>query len=143
MIAVFGHDQTVAQWAGQRMDETFHPPFTAIGFSKDGQTLHGAAIFNGWNRSNIDITICGPGCLSRYSIGTAYQYVFCQLNAARLTARTARRNKRMQKLLPRLGFKFESVAQRYYGTTRELDGLVYRLLPEDALAWLPSMKLAA
>lgn len=143
MIAIFGHDATVAKWAGQRMAETFHPPFTAIGFTKDGETLHGAAIFNGWNGSNIDITICGHGCLSRYSIGMAYQYVFGQLNASRLTARTARSNKRMQKLLPRLGFAFEGVMQRYYGTTRDLDGLVYRLLRADALKWLPPMKLAA
>lgn len=137
MIAIFAHDDAVGAWAGERLGVPFVPPFTAIGFSRDGSAIHGAAIFNGWNRSNLDITICGPRCLSRYAIGTAYRYAFRQLGANRLTARTARKNKGMQKLLPRLGFKFESVAQRYYGTTRDLDGLVYRLLPGDAEKWMP------
>lgn len=139
MIAIFGHDRVVAQWAAKQMAERFDEPYTAIGFSRDGETPHGAAIFSHWNGSNIDITIYGPGCLSRYAIETAYRYVFKQLGAARLTARTARRNKPMQKLLPRLGFCFEGVMQRYYGTTRDLDGLVYGLLSTDALKRFPKL----
>jgi len=107
-----------------------------MGFSKDGIGLHGAAIFNGWNGSNIDITIVGPGCLTRGNIRAAYTYVFDQLRANRLTARSARNNKRMLRLLPRLGFTWESVAKRYYGPEKRNDAIVFALFRENAEKWM-------
>lgn len=136
MIVVYGEDAFVAEWAGGHLGKPFDPPFTAIGFSKDGATLSGAAVFNGWNGSNIDVTIYGPGCLSRESIRAVYEYVFGQIGAQRLTARTKRSNKRMQRLLPRLGFVHECVARRWYGPERANDAIVAALFREAALRWL-------
>ena len=136
MRIVYGEDQAVASWAGAVFGMTFTPPYSAMGFSKDGIGLHGAAIFNGWNGSNIDITIVGPGCLTRGNIGVAYTYVFDQLRANRLTARSARNNKRMLRLLPRLGFTWESVAKRYYGPEKRNDAIVFALFRENAEKWM-------
>lgn len=136
MRILIGHDDAVAEWAGKRLGAVFHRPFVAIGFLRDDGTLCGAAVFNGWNGSNIDITIYGPGCMTRQTVGVVYRYVFGQLKANRATARTMRSNKQMQRLLPRLGFRWEGVAPRYYGIGRKQDAVVYRLLREDAQKWM-------
>lgn len=142
MRILLGHDRAVAEWAAKKMDATFHAPLTAIGFLRDDGTLSGAAIFNGWNRSNIDVTCYGPGCMTRQTIGAVYRYAFDQLGANRVTARTARSNKRMQRLLPRIGFRWEGIAPRYYGAERANDAIVYRLFREDAEKWLRSPRSA-
>jgi hypothetical protein len=132
---IFGHDQAVAEWAGQNLGAAVCPPFVAIGFAKEGR-LAGACIFNGWNGANIDITIYGPGCLARSSIRTAYRYCFNQIGAQRITARTRRSNRVMRELLPRLGFTQEFVMIKYYGPMRADDAFVYRLTRFNAQRWM-------
>lgn len=140
MKIVVGQDDLVARWAGQQMKETFHAPFIAWGFTKDGVTLQGAAIFNDWNGSNIEITLYAPGCFTRSTVAAVYDYAFRQLKATRLSARTARSNKRMQRLLPRLGFTWEGVAKRYYGPDKRQDAILYALFPENAQKWMRDEK---
>lgn len=136
MNVIVGHDEAVADWAGKRLGRPFTPPYVAIGFSRDGERLHGAAVFNGWNGANIDLTIYGPGCLTRGAIRAVYDYAFRQIGAARMTARTARTNKPMKRLIPRLGFEYEGVAKRYYGPERKDDAIVFGLFPERAKDWI-------
>lgn len=138
MRVLLGHDDAVAEWAGKRLGLRFSRPYVAIGFLDADGTLSGAAVFNGWNGSNIDVTVYGPRCMTRQTIAVVYGYVFRQLKANRLTARTARANKAMQRLLPRIGFKWEGIAPRYYGAGRKHDAIVYSLMPENAEKWMKS-----
>lgn len=125
-------DPAVGEWAAVQLKRPIIQPFTAVGYVLNGE-IRGAAIFNGWNGANLDITIVGPGCLTRENIRYVYRYAFLKAKAQRLTARTSRRHKAMKDLLPRLGFRFESVAKLYYPKE---DALVFRLLPEDARKWM-------
>lgn len=136
MYVIYGQEAVVARWAGEAFGKHFTPPYTTLGFSRDGINLHGAAIFNGWNGSNIDVTVYGPGCITRTAIRAVYDYCFRQINANRVTARSARNNKTMLRLLPRLGFTWESVAKRYYGQGKRNDAIVFALFREDAEKWM-------
>jgi hypothetical protein len=132
---VFGQDELVAQWVGINLGVTIHPPFTAIGGTKDGRTLCTGAVFNQFNGSSIEITVFSVGRLDRGCLRAASQYVFGQLGANRLSARTRKSNKRMRKHLPRLGFAFEGTLKNYYGPGE--DALMFRLDPAVAKKWMP------
>jgi RimJ/RimL family protein N-acetyltransferase len=136
LIPVFGKDQLVAEFVSAGIGDHFSPPYVCIGFSKDAKTLCGGAIFNNWNGANIEISIYGPGALTRGAIRVACRYAFGQSNATRMTAKTRRSNKRMQALLPRLGFTFEGVQKRFFGPDRADDALLYALFPQDAEKWM-------
>lgn len=136
MQLVLGCDDIVAKWAGEKLKIKILPPYSCIGWTRDGQSLCAAAVFNGFNGSNIDVTIYGPGCLTKGTIRAVFHYVFEQLKVNRITAMTARSNKRLQKILPRLGFKWEGISPMYYGPERRNDAIIYGLSKERAQKWL-------
>jgi predicted nucleic acid-binding Zn ribbon protein len=133
---VFGQDEQVAAWVCENLGVTISPPFTAIGATRDGFTYCIGAVFNRWNGSDLEITLYGPGGLTRGNLRGIYHYVFVQCGANRLSAVTPRSNANMRKLLPRLGFEFEGTSKRYFGTSRKDDGMRYVLFPENALKWM-------
>jgi len=136
MIPVFGRDQEVAEWVGRNLNKPMIPPYTAIGWVDEAGTPKFGAVFNSWNGSNIEVTIYGPGALTRAVIRTVLAYVFNQVGANRLTATTERKNKRMRDLLPRLGFSFEFVQKQFFGPNKRNDGVVFCMMKDDARKWL-------
>lgn len=136
MRLVFGRDDEVAAWTSQHLGMAIHPPYTAMGVADLDGNLCGGAVFTDWNGSNIEIAICGPGAMKRGVVRAAFSYVFLQVGASRLTAKTKRGNLLMRKMLPKFGFEFEATLKRYYGVQRENDALVFRLDPATALKWM-------
>jgi hypothetical protein len=133
---VLGCDALVADYIGKGLGVEFQPPFTAIGFTRDEKELCFGALYNCWNGSNIEVTVYGPQAVDRAIIRAVLAYPFRQLNASRLTARTKRSNRTMQKLLPRLGFAFEGTQKRFFGPNREDDALLFAMFPEQAEKWM-------
>ncbi len=136
MRTLIGHDESVTAWVSKKLNKPILGPLATIGWLGPDGTLKGAAVFNDFNGSNIEITICGAGTMTRQTIREAMRYAFVQQKVNRLSARTERCNKRMRQLMPRIGFTFESVAARYFGPHRRNDALVYRMLRADAERWL-------
>lgn len=136
MRLVLGRDAEVGAFASERLGVPIIPPFTSMGVVDDNEQLVGAIIYNGFNGANIEITIVGPGCLTRRFIRAAFAYPFDQLGVLRLTGRTKRSNKTMCKLFPRLGFTFEATLKNYFGPTRGDDAVLYRMSRADAAKWL-------
>jgi hypothetical protein len=130
---IFGEDNRVAEWVGKNLGITMSPPYTAIGGTVDEKTLSVGVVFNNWNGFNFDISLYGPGALSRAAIAGVYDYVFRQAGAIRLTAYTRRSNENMQKLLPRFGFEPEGESKLYFGNE---DALRFYLLREQAEKWI-------
>ena len=97
----------------------------------DDRLYCGGAVFNNWNGANIDLTIAMDAPPTRGIIRALQHYVFVQSGATRVSALTRRSNKRVQKLLPRLGFAFEGTRKRYFGPHRADDAFAYGLLPEN------------
>lgn len=136
MRLVFGRDDDVAAWTSEHLGMAIYPPYTAIGIEDLNGQPCGGAVFTDWNGSNIEIAICGPGAMKRGVVRAAFHYVFIQIGANRLTAKTKRSNKLMCRMLPKFGFEFEATLKRYYGAQRENDALVFRLDPITALKWM-------
>jgi hypothetical protein len=133
---VFNRDRDVAEWVTDKIGLVISPPYTAIGATMDGRSLCAGAVFNQWNGSSLEITLYGPGCLTRGNVSGIYHYVFVQCGAQRLSATTKRSNRRMCRLLPRLGFEFEGISKRFFGPHKQDDAMRYALFPEQALKWI-------
>lgn len=136
MNLVFGEDRLVADWVGINLGLEIVPPYTAIGGTTDGDALCIGAVFNNWNKSNLDITLYGPGAIRRTAIRAIYHYVFNQLGAQRLTALTRRSNTLMRKKLHKLSFKYEGISERYFGPHRSDDAIRFVLFPQNAERWM-------
>jgi hypothetical protein len=127
-MIVFGEDERVGKWAGEQLATVFHPPFTSMGVTDEKGELVGALVFNDYTGPNVELNAAGDGCWTEPVVRAGFRYMFDQLDCIRVTARTRRKNRLVRKLLPRLGFKFEGVARRYYG---DEDALVFSLLKEE------------
>ena len=130
MRLIFNDDARVAGWVSERIGHPISPPYVAIGMTDDGRLYCGGAVFNCWNGANIELTIAMERPVTRGILRALYHYVFIQSKATRLSAHTKRSNKKVARLLPKLGFQFEGVAKRYYGPNKPDDALCYALFPD-------------
>lgn len=125
MRLVFGADAQVAEWVSQRIGHIISPPYVAIGATDDDRTYCGGFVFNNWNGANIELTAALDVPLTRGVLRAIRHYVFVQSKATRLSVHTKRSNKRVRRLMPRLGFEFEGIAKRYFGPTKADDAFVF------------------
>lgn len=138
-MLVAGHDEAIAAWAGDQLGVRFVQPLSAIGVVDAEGSIIGASVFNDYyHGGNLEWTCVGPGSLKANMLRELAQYAFVQLGATRVTAKTRRSNKLVRRLLPRAGFTFEMTQKRYFGPTRDDDGLVFVLFRENAGKWLRS-----
>lgn len=131
MIVVDGPE--IGTYVGKRLGVEISPPFQAIGFMTDDKRPLSAFVFNDFNQSNMEMTIVAePGGITRQVIRYVANYVFNTSKCRRLTVRTKRRNKRILKLAPRYGFKYECLARHYFPDD---DAVVFRML-RDECRWI-------
>lgn len=135
MQLLFGHDQLVAEFVGQGLGVTIHPPFTAIGIVSH-ETLVGGMVFNNFNGSNIDLTVYTVRPATRGIIRAAAHYCFIQNRVHRISATTRRSNKRACAAIQKLGFRYEATRKMWFGPNRSDDGVTYVMTREDARKWL-------
>lgn len=136
MNLVFGHDQLVAEWAQKKLGYEIPDQLCAVGVIKSDGSLCGAAVFHNFNRSNVDISFFGPRAVTKGVVVGIMEFVFRQFEISRVTGMTQRAHRRVVKGLPKVGFKFEGVARRYYGDRKRLDGIMFGLTRQDAMAFL-------
>lgn len=111
---IFGHDEELTKWAEERLDMPlpFARPCHAIGIaSNDGKKLYAVVIYNGFSYYACEATIVAatPRWATPNNIRAIMHYPFVQLGVKRMTAITAKANKRARKLLEGVGFKLEGV----------------------------------
>ncbi len=135
---IAGEDEAIGQWASEQLGcARFQEPFTAFGFTDGDNRLFAASIFNDYYPGgNCEWTHVGPGRFTPEMASFLCRFVFEQLSATRVTAKTRRGNALVRKLLPKYGFTFEGVQKRYFGPAKDDDALVYVLFKEDAGRWL-------
>jgi hypothetical protein len=133
---VLGCDEMVGAWVGEKIGTKIMPPYVAIGATSDGVDLCAGAVFNDYTGSNLEITLAADHGLTRGNIRAAMHYAFVQIGVVRLSAKTKRSNKIVQRMLPRMGFKFEGVSARYFGPNKSDDAMRFVLFSEDARKWL-------
>lgn len=130
-----GQDADVGAWIAAQLGQHIAPPFAAIGIGR-GHEIIGGWLLNGFNGFNGNLTIYGPGAISRRSIRACYSHLFIDHGLLRVTASTRRDNQIMRDLMPKFGFRFEAVQRRYYGPRRRDDAFTFALFRADALKWI-------
>jgi RimJ/RimL family protein N-acetyltransferase len=139
MRLVVGRDAAVAAWVAQRIPHMHGLPFaacTAIGVeSRDGRPL-GGVVFTEWRPAlrSLEMACASetPRWLTRSIVREILTYPFRQLNCVRVTAITARRDKRTRGFVEKLGFRCEGIVRK--GLLSD-DAVLYGLLKDE---WLRS-----
>lgn len=114
--------------AGQTGDQ-YTDVMRAIGIlSREGRIIGGVLLTN-YTGFGVELTMAGKGCISRSAWQAIGDMAFGELGCERISVTTRKSNKRVCRLAPRLKFKFEGVARRYYGKE---DGVMFSLLRDEA-----------
>jgi hypothetical protein len=126
MQLLFGHDATVAKWAGERLGAPY-PNATAIGVIDDKGVLRGAILLEAWNAHTLELSLYSEGSIKPSIAKAFFEYVFVACSASRLQVHTERSNKVMRRIIPRAGFRWDGVAKNFYGPGR--DALRFYMTP--------------
>ena len=132
---IFGHDAQIAKWVvkripGMEIGEAFGP-YTAIGVAaEDGYPLAGF-IYHRFRGFDVEISGAAqsPKWAQRGVVHALLHYPFEQMGCERVTMLTARRNKRLGKLLRFLGFTQEGTHPKAYDG--HWDALSWGMIRDD------------
>jgi RimJ/RimL family protein N-acetyltransferase len=128
---VYGDDERVSKWVSSRVPEggEWGGYYQAVGLENHGNLIAGV-VYNSFSTANVNMHLAGEGdWLHPAFARAAFHYPFGQLKVRRVTSLVASSNRRCQRLIEALGFKYEARLER--GLPDE-DLLVYRLFPEDS-----------
>lgn len=115
--------------AGQTGDQ-YCDVMRALGILSGEGRIVGGVLLTNYTGYGVEMTLAGKGCISRGAWQAIGDMAFGELSCQRISVTTRRSNKRVCKLVPRLKFKFEGVARRFYGKE---DGIVFSLLRDEAV----------
>lgn len=135
MRPVYGHDETVADWAAWRLGFTngFLPPVEAIGFIDREGNLTGAIVFNAFTGIDIEMNVVGRGAVSREAFMLAAKHIVAK-GCARVTATARADNHRSIRIIEWGGFQREGIARKMY---RDCDGVRFGMTAEELQArWI-------
>lgn len=134
---VFGQDQVVAAWVESRLKGISNGfgQYSAIGIEEGGKLIAGV-VYHDYRRFNIQLSMAGesPHWCSRRTLKILLGYPFNQLMVERITACTAKNNKRLRSMVTRLGFKLEGTFRRGFDGNKDM--VVYGMLREEAARWI-------
>lgn len=138
-MLLFGRDDALARWAGDRLGITSFGPSRSIGVLRRGD-LAAVAVFHQY-RPPADVEISFVTA-TRYwatpqDVCGIMRYPFITLGCKRLTAITKAANETTRTFLRRLGFKQEGY---HVDAFADDDAVSYGLLRKDAARWLGESK---
>jgi hypothetical protein len=117
-------DERVPRFVGERVGRIIVPPYTAMGLDKDGEII-GGAVFNGFTRADIEVTIAGR--FTRGFIVQVGRYVFGQLGCLRISITTEQTE--VVRIAERLGGQIEGMKRNCFGPGR--DGFLLGILKDE------------
>jgi RimJ/RimL family protein N-acetyltransferase len=134
---IFGKDDELAAWAEANYPECapLSRPLTAIGVASSAGEMLGVAIYHNFRQNDVEITFvtATPRWATSGNISAILHYPFIQLGVQRMTAITAKANKKARKLLTGLGFVLEGThPYAHAGKT----ACTYGLYSETAQKWI-------
>jgi RimJ/RimL family protein N-acetyltransferase len=133
---VYGQNERVLQWVGERIDEEdFGPGSVGIGLEENNELIAGVA-FNMYTKASICMHVAAmPGrrWMTRDYLWRCFAYPFLQLNCNRITGLVRVDNLDAQRFDEHLGFEKEGVLRKAH--TDGTDMIIYGMLKEDC-RWL-------
>ncbi len=133
-MRVVQDNEVIGDWAGAQLNARFQEPFTAYGFASPAGIITAASVFNDYYPGgNIEWTHVGT--LRPAMLRFLCRFVFEELSATRVTAKTRRGNVAVRTMLGR-AMTYECTHKRFFGPTKDDDALVFCMFREDAGRWL-------
>jgi len=133
---LYGEDEIVGKWVGERIAHANFGSFVSIGLCED-QKLIAAVIYHNYIKEygNIELSMAAdsPRWATPESIGALLHYPFVRLGCNRVTTCTPASNRRALKFNKGIGFIEEGVIRKGYGAE---DMVICGLLKEEAQRWL-------
>lgn len=130
MILLTGEHDIVAAYVGSHTGDQYTDVMRALGIlSQEGRIIGGVLLTN-YTGFGVEMTLAGRGCISRTAWQAIGDMAFGELGCQRLSVTTRKSNKRVCRLAPRMHFRFEGIARRFYGSE---DGVVLSLLKDEAI----------
>jgi|TARA_R110001606_G_scaffold172659_1_gene318847 RimJ/RimL family protein N-acetyltransferase len=131
MIGIVPDDTgRVAGWVAEQLefDGGFGPHF-AVGI-RDGETPIAGIVYHHMTDRDTQVSMAAisPKWCRRGTLQYLFRAPFQHLGKTRMTAITAKRNKRARKLLSGLGFREEGRAEKYFDDSRNGDAIIYGIL---------------
>lgn len=118
--------ERVASFVADRTGTEFQPPFTTLGFEKDGEVVAGF-IFTSWTGPDVTLTMAVAGRLPRAFLRRVADYVWGELGCLRASVETEQEH--VANLALRMGGKVEGVKRNFYGPGR--DAVCFGILKEE------------
>lgn len=133
-MLLFGCDEPLAKWAGDRLGMEIGKPNTSIGVVHRNEIV-AVAVFNNYRPPNIEITFVtsSPRWASPGAVKAIMRYPFKQLGCKRITAVIEATNQPARAFNCRLGFKLEGIHPDMFASGAAES---YGLLLEDAQRWV-------
>jgi RimJ/RimL family protein N-acetyltransferase len=136
-MIVSGQREAVAEWVAGRIRGMWELPlkdFEAIGVVRDRQLIAGV-VYTDYREiasGEHDIRMCCAGegpWLTKSTLRVFFEYPFHQIRCVRVTALSAKANRKSRDLATRLGFKEEGCVRHGLGTGKDM--MVYGLLKHE------------
>lgn len=132
---IYGQDDRVIKWVGQRVDENDFGNATAIGLEYDGNLIAGV-VYNMYTEAGISMHVAaepGKRWMNRDFLFRAFAYPFLQLRCNRVTGLVRVDNIEARRFDEHLGFVQEGVIRK--GAVDGTDMILYGMLKEEC-RWL-------
>lgn len=132
---IYGQNERVIPWVGQRIDEDDFGSAESIGLEQDGKLIAGV-VWNLYNGPSLCMHVASePGVrwLNKEFLFRSFAYPFLQLGCHRVTGLVRVDNLEAQRFDEHLGFKREGLIRR--GASDGTDIILYGMLKEEC-RWL-------
>lgn len=132
---IYGQDDRVSTWVGERIDEDDFGKVVAIGLEEDGNLIAGV-VYNMYTEASICMHVAaepGKRWMTRDFLFRAFAYPFLQLKCNRVTGLVRVDNIEARRFDEHLGFVQEGVIRR--GASDGTDMILYGMLKEEC-RWL-------
>jgi RimJ/RimL family protein N-acetyltransferase len=133
---VYGQDERVLKWVGERIGELeFSPGAIGIGLEEDGELIAGV-VFSMYTKASICMHVAaipGKRWMTKEYLWRVFAYPFIQLNCNRVTGFVREDNLVAQKFDEHIGFKREGLIRK--GAVDGTNFILYGMLKEEC-RWL-------
>lgn len=136
MRLVVGHDVAVANWCAKKLggeENSFVPPYRSLGIVDKGGRLRGAFVIRPHNNTACELSLYSEGVLTHGVMRGMFRMMFEAWEFSCCLIHTPRTNKAIKRAAPKMGFKFTSTVESFYGVGD--DALQYTMTP-NSCRWL-------
>lgn len=131
---IYGQNERVCKWVGERIDESSLDVSEAIGLEQDGELIAGV-VFYWYTGPSISMHVAaepGKRWMTRDYLYRVFAYPFIQLKCRRVTGLVREDNLDAQRFDEHLGFKREGLIR--HGASDGSNFILYGMLKEECKA---------